>query len=546
MSFKIRNLLHNPVLEAIQKYSNHVAVIEESGIRITYQQLNEWLMVFSNLVNEFTEKNECLPFIGILSPVNHLSIAAVLGILNAGCAYVPLDEQSPVERLNNIIDNVKIKLLVADGALINKHPELLKNDKIERVVILGGQLPQAAIFCEKIIDFTGLIKTTSEGAKGISSRSPARPSCISDDLAYILHSSGSTGVPKGIMLSHRNARAFIDWMQKEFRLTCNDVVISRAPLKFDLSVFDIFNTLSAGATLVCFDWNKKRSTVQRHKDYVALLERERVSILYTTPSTLITLKQHGGLGQNSTSLRSIMYAGEPFPIPKLRDLMKFLPDTRFTNIYGPTETNIITCFHINNLNDIEKKWTAIPLGEVADHSEILVVDEENVKICQPGEIGELWCRGPTICQGYLNMPELTRECLIESPLHHYPGKFWKTGDYGFKDENGLLHYRGRRDHMIKIKGYRIELGEIESALATVSGIHEFCAIAKKNNSDNYQLYCFYSTIDTTPLCTKAIISQLMRKLQAYMIPSHYIHKIDLPKTSSGKVDRVFLSEEVVS
>lgn len=231
-------------------------------------------------------------------------------------------------------------------------------------------------------------------------------------------------------------------------MTCGDVVISRAPLKFDLSVFDIFNTLSAGAALVCFDWQKQRSSIEKHRDYVSLLRRERVSILYTTPSTLITLAYRGGLGQNSTSLRQIIYAGEPFPVAKLRHLMESLPDTRFSNIYGPTETNIITSFHIAP-GDLDKHQNAIPLGAGADHSEILVVDE--ARVCRAGEVGEIWCQGPTVCHGYLNMPDLTRKYLVTSPFAQYPGKFWRTGDYGFRDKQGVLHYRGRRDLMIKLQ-----------------------------------------------------------------------------------------------
>lgn len=213
---------------------------------------------------------------------------------------------------------------------------------------------------------------------------------VSNDLAYVLHSSGSTGVPKGIMLTHRNARAFVDWMQKEFQVTEKDVVMSRAPLKFDLSVFDIFNTLKVGAKLVCYDWRVRREGAQKHLDYVKLIERTEATFLYTTPSTFITLMNHGQLGVNHNALRTIMYAGEPFPIPQIRQLKDLLTNTNIANIYGPTETNIITYYWINNLPD---ECQTIPLGKVVDDTEILIVCPEEERVCEPEELGEIWCRG---------------------------------------------------------------------------------------------------------------------------------------------------------
>ncbi|HEY5221328.1 MAG TPA: AMP-binding protein [Candidatus Paceibacterota bacterium] len=317
--------------------------------------------------------------------------------------------------------------------------------------------------------------------------------------------------------------------------------MSRAPFKFDLSVFDIFNTFKAGATLLCFDWNKKREDQNKHVDYVALMGREKATILYTTPSTFITLMNRGGLSDSDLCLREVMYAGEPFPTPQLRNLQKALPGARIANIYGPTETNIITYYWVDKIPENDEP---IPLGNVVEDTEILVVSEDSKRICEPGESGELWCRGGTVTLGYLGMEDSTKEHLVLSPFHKYPAVFWRTGDFGHRDTDGCLHYRGRKDHMIKVKGFRIEIGEVESAISATDGIDEFVVVAIPDDKYGNRLYCFYSVLDKVVLTEKSLTEFLKTKLPDYMIPYKFFLKDTLPKTSSGKVDRVLLADQI--
>jgi acyl-coenzyme A synthetase/AMP-(fatty) acid ligase len=337
------------------------------------------------------------------------------------------------------------------------------------------------------------------------------------------------------MLSHRNAITFVDWMGSEFQINGSDRVMSRAPLKFDLSVFDIFNTLSAGATLICYDWNNERKGDIKHTSYVQLLEREHATILYTTPSTLITLREKGGLFSSPNRLRTIMYAGEPFPVSKLSEIMFMAPNTRVANIYGPTETNIVT-YHWVSHKDLENN--VIPLGKVVDDTEIVVVSEDGRRECAPGEIGELWCRGGTVTLGYLNRSDLTSACQADSPFHSYPAKYWKTGDYGYRDEHGILYYKGRNDHMYKVNGYRIEIGEIEEALAKVPYFYESC-ITIEDREGQKQIVCHYS-LKGNLFDIEATTNILLSQLQSFKIPSAFIEYDELPKTSSGKIDRARL------
>lgn len=340
------------------------------------------------------------------------------------------------------------------------------------------------------------------------------------------------------MLSHRNALTFVRWMQKEFQITPQDRVISRAPLKFDLSVFDIFNTLSAGATLICFDWDKERVKNNKHKDYVHLIESERATIIYTTPSTLMALMEKGDLFVKENSLRTIMYAGEPFPITKLQKLHEIAPKTKIANIYGPTETNIITYHWVNN-GDFESN--SIPLGIEVDDTEILVVTENGQNICQPDETGEIWCRGGTVTLGYLNQPELTAKSLVRSPFHAYPAFFWRTGDYAFRDLKGILHYKGRRDHIYKVNGYRIEIGEIEDVIAKIDSIHESCVVVRKEQENNI-IVCHYSLKQGACFDFLGVKKILNAHLQSFKIPHQFVYHTELPKTSSDKVDRTLLQQ----
>ncbi len=521
--------MHDVFSRSTKKHPYAVAIITEAGKKILYSDLNLLSNHFANFLRAHKASVQSQPFVAVLAPVGIESIACILGILKIGCAYVPLDASSPVERLKKILESTKVDIIAVDPSLYDSFRELFRYPNLKQVILLGEKINKND---KKIVTYEDILHFSSEEPPTINQ--------VSDDAAYILHSSGSTGIPKGIILTHRNARTFVDWMQKEFKLTQKDVVISRAPFKFDLSVFDIFNTFKAGACLVCFDWNKTRSAEQRHRDYVRLMSRERATFLYTTPSTFISLLHKGGLAETPLSLRTIMYAGEPFPPAQIRKLMHALPRTKVANIYGPTETNIITYYWIKQ---IPTEDTPIPLGYVVDDTEILIVSEGGDRICESDEIGEIWCRGGTVTLGYLGLQEQTAKSSVQSPFHPYPAKYWKTGDFGFRDSDGLLHYRGRRDHMVKVKGYRIELGEIENALAAHPDLDEFAVVAVPDEEYGNILYCFYSLLEKKILSPARLKIFLSTKVPKYMLPSRFIQRDELPKTSSGKIDRVQLTLE---
>ena len=525
----MNTLLHQDFFSRARQTPEHCAIIEENGQQWTYYELACCATIIKHFILQQQTSLEC-HYIGIAAPVNFYSIACILGILASGNAYVPLDFHSPEERINKVVDNASPDLIFMDSGLLSRMSYLSAN---KQLALLGSDtgsehLPANLISWNQVL----------------ASKKTERPvrQILPDDPAYVLHTSGSTGMPKGIVLSHRNATTFVSWMHKTFQPSLNDRVMSRAPLNFDLSVWDIFNSLKSGATLICFDWLKPRSREQRHREYVQRMILEKARFLYTTPSTLIALINHGELLEHSKqlALKTIMYAGEPFPLPYLHKLKEALPETGIANIYGPTETNIITCHWVT---DCDLKSQHIPLGKEVDNTEILVVDLQGKRRCAPGEIGELWCRGDTVTLGYLGQPEKNAECRVLSPFHPYPAWFWKTGDQGYRDEQGILHYCGRRDNQMKIKGLRAELGDIESALYHHPAIRQCAVVLNENHGADKKLCCFFSSEEPT-IPFGALQNFLKQRLPSAFIPDQYIHCPELPETSTGKIDRVSLINQL--
>ena len=460
--------------------------------------------------------------VGILSRVRVEAIAAMIGALKTGVVYVPLNIHAPVQWLGGIIEKSGIKHLLVDPEYFDK-ALLLYGYGIEKAVSLGREKSVATI-----LNFSAIESTSDEEPESVQ--------LLADDLAYILYTSGSTGDPKGIMLTHRNAYTFIDWMRREFAVNSSDRIFSRAPLQFDLSVFDIYTTFAAGATL--FIAPLKFSN--KPEDIVSLITKEQITIVYTVPSAYICWLTKGKLERGIPTLRQVLYAGEPFPTPYLKKVMACLPGTRFSNIYGPTETNIVTFYHIPGIPETDE---AIPLGHPVDDTEIYIINDD-LSPCAPGEMGEILVRGGTVFAGYFNKPELTREKLVQSPFHNYPTLCCRTGDYGRILPDGNIAYHGRMDNMVKTRGYRVEIGEVESAIAAFNDVVEVAVVTKPHEKYSNTLHAFVVLNDGIEPASgiNAIKEHLGECIPSYMMPFEFIPMQQLPKTATDKVDRVGLRQ----
>jgi clorobiocin biosynthesis protein CloN4 len=345
----------------------------------------------------------------------------------------------------------------------------------------------------------------------------ARP----DDPAYILYTSGSTGTPKGVCISHRNARSFVDWAAAELAAAPSDRFASHAPLTFDLSVLDLYAAFSAGASVHLIPGELAFAPAQM----ASFLHQSRISVWYSVPSALILMIRDGWLLDRPApeSLRAILFAGEPFPVPYVRSL-KAWTAARLLNLYGPTETNVCT-FHEVQRDDLLRD-RPVPIGRPCCGDTVAAIKPDGAA-AGPGEEGELHVDGPTVMLGYWGHPPHRGS---------YP-----TGDIARVLPDGSFDYVGRRDDMVKVRGYRVELGDVEAAL-TAHGEVAAAAVVVTGSGMDARLTAYIVPADGRRPGALALKRYSSERLPAYMIADTFRLVTELPRTSNGKVDRRTLAE----
>ena len=513
----MRFLIPHAVTNSAEVHPDRPA-IRCSGESLTYAELEMRSNGMANVLLDLgLRKGER---VGIFMNKSLESAIAIYGIMKAGGAYVPLDPFAPVGRIGFVINDCGIRHVITNEAKREQINQIFTNGTcVEHVIGLAPSKDLQANYVPWEDTQSALV-------------TPVDLHLTEQDLAYILYTSGSTGVPKGIMHTHRSGLSFAEWASSTYSLSYNDRVSNHAPLHFDLSTFDFFATAIAGGTTVIIPEALTKFPANLSK----LMEDERISVWYSVPFALIQLMERGNIQTRDLSaLRWVLFAGEVFPTKHLRQLMSMLPGIRFSNLYGPTETNVCTYYHVDRIP--ADSDDTIPIGRPCANIEDLVLDLDDQSV-PPGEVGELLIRGGVVMKGYWGQPEKTATGFYKRPsLEHFEDIFYRTGDLVQLDENGNYRYLGRKDRQIKTRGYRVELDEIEAALLAHEGVQEAAAYPVPDQHGSNLIEAAVILRESVELDQSDLVDHLAQRLPAYAIPMRIDILEDFPRTSTGKINR---------
>jgi len=451
----------------------------------------------------------------ITSKKQYETFVSFLACLKLGVTYSFVDRHTPIERYKNIINILKPSLIICDFILEKTAKEA--DPKIPR------------------LELSEINIQTNQVSYNFENHVRAIPS---NTIAYIMFTSGSTGVPNGVAVTHRNVIEFRNWGVNEYKITDNERITNLNSLFFDNSVFDLYMSLFTGATIIPFE----RDDLKDPNQIVSAVEKTNATIWFSVPSLIIYLLNFRSITKTSfPNLKKIIFGGEGFAKNKLHELYQFIGDRiDIVNVYGPTEgTCICSSYKISERDFSNKNMKVLaPLGHIAPNFNYIILDKNNTLVTN-GTIGELCIGGENISKGYYGNPQKTKEKFIQNPNNqHYIEIIYKTGDLVKIDESGFLNFCGRTDSQIKFMGYRIELGEIETALSSFHEIKESVVLFGERNSVQ-EITCFLCT----DLNKNTLKQELEKILPTYMIPRKFVYMNILPKNSNGKIDRKKLKEE---
>jgi len=519
-------ILQQLLSDSASRYPAKTAV-SARGRNLTYGELEQRSNQLAHLLAQRGVKKG--DRIGLFFPKCVESLVCMLGALKAGAVYVPLDPQAPVDRIAYIMADCGIRVLLTNAEK-RKALDSKTLHNLHSCILIDG--PSGESNGSGVLPWSLLAEYPADHAPQLT--------LIESDLAYILYTSGSTGRPKGVMIAHRTALTFVDWCSAKFKLQPDDQLSNHAPLHFDLSVFDVYNSLEAGATLhlVTEDIALFPATL------ASFIETRGITVWYSVPSALTLLLLHGNLkAEKLRQLRIVLFAGEVFPMKYLRQLAALLPHVDLYNLYGPTETNVCTYYKVRR--DLLPSQEKLPIGIACENTEVFAVNDGGEIITQPGESGELLVRGPAVAYGYWADVEKTRKMVVANLFQpNFEEKMYRTGDLVQLEEDGNYSFLGRRDSMIKSRGYRIELGEIENAFLSHPGVREVAALAIPDDVVGNRIKAVVALHTGSSVQPVELQQHCAARIPKYMIPDQIEFCESLPKTSTGKIDRVGLVREL--
>lgn len=440
---------------------------------------------------------------------NIRNIECFFGTAYAGCFYIPIDDSMPVERVRLILNTVEPEIIVCDQATLEKTETLgYKRISLTYEEVCSGETDERLV-----LDRINSLKTT--------------------DLLYVLFTSGSTGVPKGVTISHAAVIDFMEWITEKYGMDERTSLCNQAPFYFDASVPDLFIPIACGATT----YIPPKSYYTFSRKVVEYIIENEINTLIWVPSALCNVVDNKVFDSlNPESVKLVIFCGEVMPCKYLNRWIEAVPDAKYVNMYGPTEATY-ACMYYN----IDRSYAdddALPIGKACENSSIILIEDD--KEAEIGEIGEICVLGQCLSNGYYKDKQRTEVVFRQNPTNRgWNEIMYCTGDLGIKDDEGVVRFVGRKDYQIKKNGFRIELGEIESAIRANQGIENACCLF---NEEKNQIVAFYSG-EVDEHCLDLT---LKTRLQKYMIPDKYIKLDCLPSNLNGKVDRVLLRQKITA
>jgi amino acid adenylation domain-containing protein len=485
------------------------AAIVFRGESTTYGELEE----SSNRLARTLKNRGCVrgDRVALFLPKSPRALIAMFAALKADCIYVPVDTASPANRLERILRNCDSRCIVAEESGASK---LLKIDRSipQNVIRIDSEWPEVDSMPDSPVDSHN----------------------SSNDAAHILFTSGSTGMPKGVAITHANAIAFVTWAVQYFGISSSDRISGHPPLHFDLSTFDIYGTVASGAQIHLLT---PEASLLPHR-LADFIRDARLTQWFSVPSILRHMATLDAVRQNDfPSLKRLLWCGERFPTPALMHWMRRLPHVNFFNLYGPTEATVASSFHYV-ARCPENDTAEIPIGKACNGEKLLVLDD-TLNSSPIGEIGDLYIAGVGLSPGYWNDPVKTAEVFI----WRNGERIYKTGDLAKVGDDGLLYLVGRSDMQIKSRGYRIEIGEIEAAIHALSAVRDAAVVAIPSDGfDSVAICCAFVPAPDCDVSPMTVRQRLRDTLPPYMIPTRWMVLDRMPANGNGKVNRPLLKE----
>ena len=490
----------------VDLFPDKLALVDGTS-KLTFNELREKAKL---IATQISKNNSSINSpVAIYLPKTNDAIASFLGTLYSGNCYTPLDTKNPVPRIEAILKALNPTCIITNNRFISNIEKCNLDIKI--------------------------INLDELNPKGDSNESYNYHKCIDTDPAYILHTSGSTGVPKGVVISHLSIIDYINWVVDTFDITEKEKIGNQTPFIFDMSTLDIYLMIFKGATLFIIP-EQKFMFPATLLDYI---NENKINFVFWVPSVYVNIANLELFSSiKLPTVKKVLFGGEVMPPKHLSYWIKNLDkNVVYGNMYGPTEITGTCVYHI--VDDTFNENESLPIGKPCRNTDILILNEKD-ELCKVGEKGELCVRGSSLALGYWNNFEKTNAVFVQNPLNKsVPERIYRTGDIAFLNEKGEYIYIGRKDFQIKLSGYRIDLGEIEHYILSVfDNINAGVFFDKAKN----EIVLIYESENEIPV--KDFRLKLAQVLSKHMIPTKYIKMDVLPKSITGKIDRALLNKKI--